>query len=148
MSQPAREYEYEITVRKHIPSGKQYVPADAISATRAHTMSDKGDIENTTWREEFERLLKSILPESPGGIAMTRDGAIFVDEIAKMAYQIAKQYKKNSPDAELELVFANIFKYLIDETVIHELGHTLGGLTEEETKEATRRSRPPQPKTS
>ena len=93
------------------------------------------DIENTTWREEFERLLKSILPEMPGGIAMMKDGAIFVDEIAKMAYQMAKQYVKNNPDANLEIVFANIFKYLIDETVIHELGH-LGGMDEDQTKQA------------
>ena len=82
-------------------------------------VNDKGDIENTTWREEFERLLRSILPESPGGIAMTRDGAIFVDEIAKAAYKVARSFQKQH--GKLEAIYTNIFKYLVEETTAHEL---------------------------
>ena len=33
MSEHDHEYKYEITVRKHLPSVRQYVPADMISAT-------------------------------------------------------------------------------------------------------------------
>jgi hypothetical protein len=102
-------------------------------------MNDKGDIEHVLWREELDRIIKAAFPFPLGGMALNNKGILFVDEIAKMAYRSAKQYKKNSPDVELELVFANIFKYLIDETVIHELGHALDDLTEEQARAVTRK---------
>jgi hypothetical protein len=41
MSEQVRDWKYSLTIRKHIPSGHQYTPADEISATVTHTASDE-----------------------------------------------------------------------------------------------------------
>jgi len=99
-------------------------------------VNDKGDIDHALWREELERLIKSVVPLSPGGVALSGKGALFVDEIAKAAYMMARKLQQQH-GGRIEPLFAHIFKHLIEDTTIHELGH-LAGLSEPQTKEATR----------
>jgi len=51
MSQPMREHKYSLTLRKHIPSGRQYVPSDEIV-----TSVKWDDGEGLSWIERFQGL--------------------------------------------------------------------------------------------
>jgi len=51
MSQPTREWKYSLTLRKHVPSGRQYVPSDEIVAS---VKWDDG--EGLSWIERFQGL--------------------------------------------------------------------------------------------
>jgi len=51
MSQSTREWKYSLTIRKHIPSGRQYVPADEIV-----TSVRWDDGEGLSWHERFQGL--------------------------------------------------------------------------------------------
>ena len=113
-------------------------------------MSDKHEISLTLWRDEFENLIRSILPPAPGGSALAGKGVLFVDEVAKMAYRISRKLFEQQTGKKiaasltkrerkrLDQIFANVYMYLIDETTIHELGH-LRGLSQKQTIAASRK---------
>jgi len=84
------------------------------------TMSD---FETTTWRDELENLIRNALGTvAPGGVMIRGKGAVFVDVISRVAYQVALKYNEQH-GGDLAEQFANIFTYLLNETNIHELVH-------------------------
>lgn len=82
-----------------------------------------GDIDQTTWKDLLEELIKEALPRMPGGITIRGKSALFIDNIAKVAYKVAQKYNEMH-GGDLERQFANILRYMIDEIATHEFVHT------------------------
>ncbi|MEM3646601.1 MAG: PD-(D/E)XK nuclease family protein [Thermofilum sp.] len=92
------------------------------------------NVKHTTWRDELEQLLCSLIAKHPGGVmSKSGSGAVFVDEVARVAKLVLDKLPVSREERERALI--NVIITLLNDLTIHELLHA-EGLAEKEAIKA------------
>ena len=94
MSEHDHEYKYEITVRKHLPSVRQYVPADMISATARWNIGEGLD---------FNEIFRGLNQATEQAMREWLNPAMTMTAQAVQKTELASTYNSLKPPTEAEI---------------------------------------------